>query len=109
MRFLCRTLFRSLQRRTVLGCLLNVCVRKCPVARLAQGYVWSASTTVVASIDFKNTRMAGHGRVEPEWVSDSSAEPCRSKVLRDKIFERVGKVALWPDSGLNGSPRTGHR
>jgi hypothetical protein len=36
------------------------------------------------------------GRVEPKRGSDCSPETCRSKVLRDKIFERVGKVTLWP-------------
>jgi hypothetical protein len=40
--------------------------------------------------------LSAPGRVEPKWVSDSSAETCRSKVLRDKIFERVGKDGLWP-------------
>jgi hypothetical protein len=41
--------------------------------------------------------LSAPGRVEPKWVSDSSAETCRSKVLRDKIFERVGKDGLWPN------------
>ena len=47
-------------------------------------------------------RPAASGRVEPTKASDSSPETCRSYLLVDRTWERVGKDRLWPGPGFPG-------
>lgn len=50
-------------------------------------------------------RPAASGRVEPTKASDSSPETCRSYLLVDRTWERVGKDRLWPGPGFPGGCR----